>query len=184
VVDRSMSLSALMAHRFGFGGISGVALETMRHTYRELPEMNAEAARGAGEVITHLVRLSLRELAGQAGAATQRQAMRDRIKFHVLQHLRDPALSADSIAQWLNCSRRTVYLSFEGEGESLAAYIQHMRLEACVRELQAAASLKKPITQVAISWGFANLSHFSRVFRERTGSSPSEYRRSQNSRVE
>ena len=32
------------------------------------------------------------------------------------------------------------------------------------------------ITGIALSWGFNNLSHFSRVFREHTGQSPSAFR--------
>jgi AraC-like DNA-binding protein len=34
----------------------------------------------------------------------------------------------------------------------------------------------RPITDIALYWGFANLSHFSRVFREHKGMSPSEFR--------
>ncbi len=179
VVDRSMRLSSLMARQMGLSGISRVALETMRHTYQELPSMSPEAVRGAGEMIKQLVRLSLQELAGHESAVTQKHALRDRIKFHIAQHLRDPALTVDSMARSFNCSRRTLYLAFEAEGESLAAYIQRVRLEACVRDLQSKGPHGKPITDVAMSWGFANLSHFSRVFRERTGSSPSEFRRAQ-----
>ena len=42
--------------------------------------------------------------------------------------------------------------------------------------LQAAGPHGRPITDIAMSWGFGNLSHFSRVFREHTGASPSEFR--------
>jgi len=34
----------------------------------------------------------------------------------------------------------------------------------------------RPITDIALSWGFNSPSHFSRVFREHTGKSPSEFR--------
>ena len=34
----------------------------------------------------------------------------------------------------------------------------------------------RPITDIALSWGFSNLSHFSRVFRDHTGCSPSKCR--------
>jgi AraC-like DNA-binding protein len=33
-----------------------------------------------------------------------------------------------------------------------------------------------PITEIALSWDFNNLSHFSHVFREHTGKSQSEFR--------
>ena len=176
MADRGLRLDGLMARSLGTSGISRVALETMRNTYLELPHMSPAAAQGAGEMIKQLVQLSLMELAGQETASTQRAALRDRIRGHVAQHLRDPNLSVDGIARALNCSRRHLYNAFSGEGESIAAYIQRMRLQACVRDLQAAGPHGRPITDIAMSWGFGNLSHFSRVFREHTGASPSEFR--------
>lgn len=176
LVERSLRLQGVMARHLGASGISRVALETMRNTYQELPHMSQAAAQGAGQLIKQLVQLSLLELAGQDTAVSQREALRDRIRGYVAQHLRDPGLSVDGIARALNCSRRHLYNAFAGEGESIAAYIQRMRLQACVRDLQSAGPHGRPITDIALSWGFGNLSHFSRVFREHTGASPSEFR--------
>lgn len=176
--DRQWRVDELMARQLGASGISRVALETMRNTYQELPNMSEAAAQGAGELIKQLVRLSLQEIAGQETAVTQREALRDRIRLYVQQHLRDPALSVDAIARALNCSRRHLYNAFGGEGESIAGYIQRLRLQACVRDLQQSGPHARPITDIALSWGFGNLSHFSRVFRDHTGKSPSEFRAS------
>lgn len=176
VTERQLRLDGVMARRLGASGISRVALETMRNTYQELPNMSEAAAQGAGEMIKQLVRLSLQELAGMETAVTQREALRDRIRTYVQQHLRDPQLSVDAIARALNCSRRHLYNAFAGEGESIAAYIQRLRLQACVRDLQQSGPHARPITDIALSWGFGNLSHFSRVFRDHTGKSPSEFR--------
>ena len=176
VAERGARFDGVMASRLGASGISRVALETMRNTYLELPHMSAAAAQGAGELIKQLVRLSLMEQAGQETGLTQREALRDRILAYVRQHLRDPDLSVDTIARGLNCSRRHLYNAFAGEGESIAAHVQRLRLEACVRELQQAGATARPITDVALSWGFGNPSHFSRVFRDHTGMTPSAFR--------
>jgi len=177
MAERGVRLGELMArHVGGASGISRVALETMRATYQELPHMSDEAARGAGELIMQLVRLSLLELAGQETALTQRAALKDRIRDHVARHLRDPHLSIDGIARALNCSKRHLYNAFAGDEDTLAGYIQRQRLMACVRELRDNAHGMRPITEIALSCGFSNLSHFSRVFREHTGMSPSEFR--------
>ena len=177
MAERGLRLGGLMARNMGGSqGISRVALETMRTTYLELPHMSQAAASGAGELIKQLVQLSLLEMAGQETANTQRLSLRDRIRSHVSQHLSDPALSVDAIAKALNCSRRHLYNAFEGEGESIAAYVQRQRMQACVRDLQMQGEHARPITDVALSWGFGNLSHFSRVFREHTGVSPTEFR--------
>jgi AraC-like DNA-binding protein len=64
----------------------------------------------------------------------------------------------------------------EGEGESVAAYNQRMSLVACIKDLQSSTPKARPITDIAVSWGFGNPSHFSRLFKEHTGASPSDFR--------
>jgi AraC-like DNA-binding protein len=177
MLERGLRLDTLMARPVGgASGIARVALTTMRSTFQELPHMSADAARGAGELIAQLVRLSLIELSGQQTALTQREALKDRIRGYVALHLRDPDLTIDQIAHALNCSKRHLYNAFAEEDQTLASYIQHLRLEACIRELQHPMARSRPITEIALSWGFNNLSHFSRVFRDHTGQSPSEFR--------
>ncbi len=177
MVERGLRLEQLMARPVGgASGIARVALTTMRSTYQELPNMSADAARGAGELIAQLVHLSLLELAGQETQLTQRAALKDRIRGYVALQLHNPALTVEQIAHALNCSKRHLYNAWADEDETLASYIQRLRLEACIRELQQAGRQAKPITDIALSWGFNNLSHFSRVFREHTGRSPSEFR--------
>ncbi len=177
MIERGLRLENLMARPVGgASGIARVALSTMRSTFQELPHMSADAARGAGELIAQLVRLSLIELSGQETQLTQREALKDRIRGYVALHLRDPELTVDQIAVALNCSKRHLYNAFSDEDQTLASYIQTLRLEACIRELQHPMAQTRPITDIALSWGFNNLSHFSRVFREHTGRSPSEFR--------
>jgi AraC-like DNA-binding protein len=179
MIERGVKLDTLMARQVGTGsGISRVALETMRTTWQELPSMSEDAALGAGELIMQLVQLSLLELSGQATQVTQREALRDRIRTYVARNLRDPHLSIDAIARALNCSKRHLHNAFAEDDETLSSYILRQRLEACTRELHRNAAGQRPISDVALYWGFSNLSHFSRVFREHTGSSPSVFRNS------
>lgn len=178
MVERGVKLDALMARQAGTGtGISRVALETMRSTWQELPSMSEDAARGAGELIMQLVQLSLLELAGQSTHATQREALKDRILAYVARNLRDSKLSIDGISYALNCSKRHLHNAFSEETETLAHYILKQRLEACIRDLDQNTVGHRSITDIALYWGFNNLSHFSRVFRDYKGQSPSAYRK-------
>ncbi len=177
MLERGLRLENLMARPVGGeSGIARVALTTMRSTFQELPHMSADAARGAGELIAQLVRMSLLELSGQETQLSQRAALKDRIRGYVALHLRDPDLTVDRIAVALNCSKRHLYNAYADEDQTLASHIQSLRLEACIRELQHPMAQSRPITDIALSWGFNNASHFSRVFREHTGMSPSEFR--------
>jgi len=178
LVERGVALDPLMARRLGgSGGISRLALDTMRNAFRELPSMPDASARGVGEAITQLVHLSLLDLAGQATAQTQREALRERIKQHVAAHLGDPGLSVESIAHALNCSRRHLYNAFAEEPDGVAGYILRRRLEACRRSFDDHALDRRSITEIAFGFGFSNMAHFSRVFRAHLGVAPSDYRR-------
>lgn len=178
LAERGLALAPLMARRLGgSGGVSRLALDTMRSAWRELPGMGDGAARGVGDAITQFVHLSLLDLAGTATAVSQREALRERIKRHVDEHLADPRLSVDALALALNCSRRQLYNAFSEEPDGVAGYIQRRRLEACKAVFDDRRQAHRSITDVALSFGFQNMAHFSRVFRSHLGLAPSDYRR-------
>jgi len=176
--QRGVALEPLMARRLGgSGGVARLALETMRSAYRELPGMSEAAARGVGDAITQLVHLSMLDLAGIGTAMTQREALRERIKQHVAEHLGDARLSVDSVAWALNCSRRHLYNAFSEEPDGVAGYILLRRLEACCQCFDDRAHSHRSITEIALGFGFSSMAHFSRVFRQHVGVAPSDYRR-------
>jgi AraC-like DNA-binding protein len=178
LTERGLALDPLMARRLGgTGGVARLALETMRSAYRELPGMSETAAQGVGDAITQFVHLAMLDLAGIGTAMTQREALRERIKQHVTDHLGDPDLSVDGIAHALNCSRRHLYNAFAEEPDGVAGYILRRRLEACRRTFGDRGSSHRSITDIALSFGFSNMAHFSRVFRSHLGLPPSDYRR-------
>lgn len=177
LIERGMRLDPLMGrHVGGNSGIARVALDTMRSTFAELPGLSPSTARSAGDLIVELVRLSLLELSGRGTPTTQLEALKDRIRDFVGQHLRDPHLTIDRIAQALNCSKRHLHNAFANEDDSLAQHILRRRLQACMRDLKDPLQQQRTITDIAFSWGFNNGAHFSRVFREHTGLAPSDFR--------
>ncbi|MDP3612356.1 MAG: helix-turn-helix domain-containing protein, partial [Rubrivivax sp.] len=105
------------------------------------------------------------------------EALRERIKQHVAAHLADPALTVDKVALALNCSRRQLYNAFAEEPDGVAGYILNRRLQACRNTFDDRAHGHRSITDIALSFGFQNMAHFSRVFRAHLGVAPSDYRR-------
>ena len=178
---RMDTLTARPLH--AYQGIGRVALGTLRTTFEELASIDDDTAQSAGESLIQLLRLSLMEYAGQHTDLSQREAFKDRIRHHIALHLRDPDLSVAHIANALHCSKRHLYNAMADEPHTLAHYIQEQRLNACLHELEHANPALRPITTIAMHWGFSNLSHFSRVFRARTGLSPSEFRQSKRGNV-
>ena len=177
LLERGLPLDKLMAQRLGAGGgISRLALQAMRGAWQELPSIAPAAARGVGESIMQLVQLSLLELAGCESAPTQREALRERIKQLVARRLGDPGLSVDAIAVELNCSRRQLYNAFGDEPDGVAGYVLARRLEACRRDFEDRRHDVNSITEIALRHGFNHPAHFSRAFKLRFGTTPSEWR--------
>lgn len=97
---------------------------------------------------------------------------RKRVERFVEEHLCDPDLDVPTIARELRLSVRYVHKLFAGQQLSLMQWVQQRRLQACQRDLAARGS--RPVSNVAYAWGFTSAAHFSRVFKQRFGVSPSQ----------
>lgn len=103
---------------------------------------------------------------------------RNRIIRYIEDNLRDPGLTAASIAEGLGLSRRYVRNIFSMSGEKVLAYVLRRRLEECARQMHDRAWDGHTLTEIAYSWGFNSAAHFTRTFRKHFGAAPREYRRS------
>jgi AraC-like DNA-binding protein len=112
----------------------------------------------------------------ESPARSALERARQRAKRYVDKYLRDPALSVDAIATRLNCTTRYLQKAFQGSGQTLRDYIWHQRLTQCYRDLSDPAKSDTQITEIALSWGFNSVTHFSEAFRKRFGLSPSAVR--------
>ena len=99
-----------------------------------------------------------------------------RAKAMVERSLDDPALDTPRIAAALGVSARYLNKLFESEQTSLMRYVLARRLERCREDLLDPACIALSVSDIALRWGFNDLSHFSRVFRTRFGVSPRECR--------
>ncbi len=104
-------------------------------------------------------------------------ARREQIRSYVESHLHDPTLTPARVAEAVHLSARRLHQLFEAGGETVGSYILRRRLEECARAISDAAQRGRTVTEIAFLHGFNNASHFGRVFRERYGSTPSDYRR-------
>lgn len=145
-----------------------------------------------GQVITRLGRLTapvltrseaniLDLLRAVLAARAKRRSIpleeqRRAIKTFVRQHLTDHRLSAAMIAQEFGITPRYVHTLFRAESMTIGRYIRSVRLDACRRALEAPTSERQSLTEVALSFGFYDLSHMSRCFREAFDVSPTEVR--------
>jgi len=88
----------------------------------------------------------------------------------VQQHIGDPELSAQMVAASERISPRTLARVFAAKGTTPMRYIWQKRLEASYCAI-AQGSVRK-VSEAAMNFGFADLSHFSRTFKKTFGVSP------------
>ena len=106
------------------------------------------------------------------GTAEQQEAVRRAVSY-VLAHHREP-IRLETLHGLTGMSRATFARQFRRHsGKSFSAFLNHVRLQAVCRAL---LETSEPVSAIAFSHGFNQLSFFNRLFRRETGVSPSGYR--------
>jgi len=103
-------------------------------------------------------------------------AQRIRIVNHIETHLQDPELTPTRIAESCGITPRYLHHLFARSEETVGRYLLRRRLEECARALVSGVQLGRTVAAVAFDHGFTSPTHFGRVFRQRFGMSPREYR--------
>lgn len=104
----------------------------------------------------------------------------NRIKAFIEQRLADPAIDATLIASSVGLSSRYINDLFADEGTSLMRYVWKRRLESCRKDMLDPVHAGHRLSDIAFRWGFNDLSHFSRTFKQQFGCSPREFRNAEN----
>jgi AraC-like DNA-binding protein len=100
----------------------------------------------------------------------------DIVKSKIMKQLRDPKIDLARIAQINRISLRYLHQLFESEGCTPWRFVMRERIAGSYRDLVNPALRHRNITDIAFSWGFSNVAHFSRRIKAEYGSSPSELR--------
>jgi AraC-like DNA-binding protein len=98
------------------------------------------------------------------------------VKTFIEENLGNRNLSPSEIARLTGASRSKLYRIFETLG-GVAGYVRERRLKQAVRRLNNSRYQHRPVYDIALESGFENAGTFSRLFKERYGLSPSEYRK-------
>jgi AraC-like DNA-binding protein len=128
----------------------------------------------------HLDR-ALRALASGvlAVAAAESQVADDDLRYaihdYIERHLLEPGLDPTRIASALGVSVRWVHQVFNHDGESVARYIRHRRLDLVAEALQSDPR-SSGVSGLSRQFGFGGRDQLTRAFRSRFGMTVSEYR--------
>lgn len=111
-----------------------------------------------------------------ADAAAPGATLLLRVKSFIDAHLHDPALDTATVASHHHVSTRHLQKMFEADGQTVAGWIRHRRLEKCRRDLKDARFRDESIGTICARYGLVNSSHFSRLFKDTYGVSPRAFR--------
>jgi len=180
LLRRVAGTEALTAISFG----SDRPLQKLAHDFvyrlcQSADEIQPEHAVRLSEQAVDLVAMALSERLGtKALPSSRRLALLHRLKAHVRTHLADPDLSISEAAAALGVSPRYVNDVLSEEGTSFQRFVLTERLAQCQRDLASPILAHRHVSEIAFAWGFNDVSHFGRVFRERYGLSPRDFRTS------
>lgn len=151
-----------------------ISRAALREAYDRAPYLETEKIDAAIKLLTFFV-----EYLGRMGLTLR--AMADRLeraeivfaRQYIEDHFRDRVMVGEvakktglSQSHFATVFRRTV-------GQTFVEYLQRRRVEEAKALL---INTRKIVTEICFQCGFTNLTHFNRVFRRWTGSSPRQYR--------
>ena len=152
----------------------GSHLQTLAATAADLDPAGGHAVAGA----------TLRLVAACLGPASHAReetvpnrtaATGEAIRRFIDANLTAPDLSPDGLARRFGMSRAQLYRLFPDDGGVLA-YIRSQRLRRCFQTIADPTQSWRGTGEIALSFGFVSEAHFSRVFRQAFGLSPTDAR--------
>jgi AraC-like DNA-binding protein len=159
--------------------LAKIARDFVDQLCQNADQIAPEHAVPLSEQAIDLVAMALSErLTAQPLPSTHRSALLCRLKAHIRAHLADPELSLAAAAAALGISPRYLNDLLSDEETSFQRYVLAERLARCERDLSSPRLAHRQVGEIAFAWGFNDLSHFGRVFRQHYGMSPREWRHS------
>ena len=146
-------------------------VEALYGNLSELEEIGANSFRNSAVELTRNALI----LGKQDTLGTQSRSLH-RVQTELMARIREPSLRIQDVANELGIGTRKIHRLFQGAGTTPSKWIEERRLEMIANELRSQSNSGQLISQIALSFGYNDLSHFSRVFKRRYGVSPREYR--------
>jgi AraC-like DNA-binding protein len=158
---------------------SGVGA-AIRHALQAIDAGNL-APRSAARLAEHtcgLLTVALEQpVTSGAPSARRHRRLLDAALDDIAEHLAEGDLSPARTAARLGISNRLLHQLFAGTEHSYTATVRRRRLEQAHRDLVDPARAELRVIDVAADNGFADVTHFHRVFRQAYGYTPAQLRR-------
>jgi len=158
-------------------GVGNLAMGFMELLPDLAEEFDDVAGLKVAEQMLDLAAIALTTERGRGAAMSSPRAVAlMRLKATIERLLIEPGLKPVRVATEAGISVRYANDLLGDEGTSIERCIADRRLERCRMALDETVHAHRSIGEIAFNWGFSDLSHFGRRFKQRYGMTPTDYR--------
>jgi AraC-like DNA-binding protein len=154
-------------------GLSAIVGRLLRDLVASPPSLSPCGGIRLADEVGQLVTTVASEFAGPRPPSNASRDQMARIGAYIAEHLADPDLGPTDIARAHFMSTRQLHRLFAAHSDTVTRYVRRRRLERCRQDL---ATTRTPIAEVGRRWGFTDPTIFSRAFRGKYHTTPSDYR--------
>lgn len=145
-----------------------------------LPDTIHREALPASVILDHLgalLALCTSEIGGVSAAPVlQQRQLRDRVQEAIVQRCPEHSLCAQDVGPMVGISVRTLHRTLAACGQTFGGLLMVERVALATRMLESPLMARLTVSEIGRRAGFANASHFARVFRRHTGCTPAQRR--------
>lgn len=169
--SRLPTTNGLAARRISGNSQFGILIGSVIRQLSQLSDtMDARAEGRLTGSLLDILATALEQEPVPANARLKHQHLLDEVKRYIISNLHDSELDLEAIANARNIAPRTLNRLFASEGTTPIRWLWQQRLAASYSAL--CEGKVTHVTDVALDFGFKDLSHFSRTFKAAYGRSP------------
>ena len=157
-------------------GTAAMLRSLMLDIWEQRTSLSKSDAESISNAVVSLLRRAISSPDDAASTAAAFATKMHELEEVIARNLQREDLSPDMIANEMSISKSYVFALAAQLNTTVRKLIMRKRLERCRDALLDPALSQTSLTEIAFSWGFQDMSHFSRRFKERYGSCPSEFR--------
>lgn len=179
IIPRPLSLESFATLDDLHGLVIGGPCAGLLHTHAErvwqaLPSLGQSSASSLGRSFIELLAVAVSEARAEAPVPNPDTSPLRQRAVALIETCLNTRLTPDLLCARLNVSRKALFAAFREDG-GVDRYIRVTRLERAKTAL-ADLARREPIGMIAVRLGFYDASHMTRLFRDRYGMTPRDYR--------
>lgn len=162
----------------GRSGSGRLASIFVRQLATQIPALDAASLPRLQGSVVDLIATALAEQRRQADPAlsSSKHVLIQRLLQFIEDHLGDPELSCEAVAERHRISERYLRMLFRELGTCPSDWLWRRRLERARQDLLDPRQGHLSVTTIGFRWGFKDAAHFSRAFKAEFGCTPSPAR--------